>query len=298
MRAAWVGLMLVAASGCVTPMTTVTTSTTRRAALAPVPSSPLALAGAAGVSLGARAPLGEPVSTARGGGVALPGVQPELGAVLQFGERTWLGLRTDFATSALGLRAPPGGPTFRGNELSLDISVGVAHELPFNEHFGLLLAADLGVRATAVVIDPSLDGPQVDLGPTTRGAAGVSARFRQLRFFLAAAGSTIPWNDATGSVTQTCNLTCSEVQVGRVATTGLFMAGAGLTWQPSPTFNFSVELWVPLAAESVRMPPLLSATVRVGDFVIGRPRPRPEPASPPPPPPPLVPAEVEPPPQL
>jgi hypothetical protein len=94
-------------------------------------------------------------------------------------------------------------------------------------------------------------------------------------------GSTV-LNDATGTLTTTCQFDCFTSETGRVDLTMMGMIGAGVRWQATELFSLTVEAWLPFT-DIQRMPPVLSLTLRVGDFGTSPRAPKPLPPPPPPP---------------
>lgn len=283
MRVAW-GVLLL--SGCATTSTT-ETFTTQRMAYSTLPVAPLAVSGSPGVSLTARILAGEPQAQAQGGAVGFPSVQPELGALMQIGERTWVGGRASLVTGAFGVRQPTSAANIPSTATAFDVTMAAGHDLRVQQHWGFTISGELGLAGTSLTSSAQLrtvTRQRVSL--SANGALGVYATPGPVRLFLAGAASTSTWNDPTSTVTVVCRgVSCSTSDTGVIGITGVGMIGAGARWQASPGFSLALELWVPFTAEAVLLPPMFSVTLRAGDFVV-RPRAaRPPPLSPPPPPP-------------
>lgn len=294
MRLGWVGLVL--ATGCATTTggPTTMTVTTQRVALAPLPATPLGLAAAPGIGIGARVAAGVPQKQQNGGGVAFPAVQPELSGVLQLGERTWLGTRFELATTGLGLYVPPGSPRFAGDEVAYLASVGVAHDIPLGKVFNLVGALDLGFTQTTFLATSSIHAVKVvTLEPNFSTALGVAAKLGAFRLYLVGGVATHVWNNASSTLTRTCATSCTDVDTGVLTTTFVGTLGGGVRWQPKPGVALVLEVAVPLTVDGTRLPPLLSLAVRLGDAVVGRPPPPVSAPAPPPSPPPMPVVPVE-----
>ena len=292
MRLLW-GLVLL--SGCVAPTRTIVQYPSQRVALSTLPVAPLATSGAPGLSLAARILAGDPQAQTRGGGVAFPAGQPELGALVQLGDRTWVGGRFDFVMGTFGTRQGVRAPE---SAVAFDLGVGAGHDLPVQESWGLTFSGELGVSGATLTSTSALGTftfPQ--LRPAARGALGVYFTPGPVRLFLVGSATTSAWNDATSTITQDCFTTCDTTDDGVFSVTAVGMIGGGARWQASPNFSLALELWVPFTGDGTQLPPMLSLTLRAGDFVV---RPKAPAATPPlSPPPPLPPPELlEPVPQL
>lgn len=299
MRLLW-GMMLL--SGCVAPTRTIDRFPSQRMALSTLPVAPLATSGAPGLSLAARLSAGDPQPQARGGGVAFPAVQPEVGALVQLGDRTWVGGRLDFAMGAFGTRQPPGGARVPESAVAFELALSAGHDLPVNERWGLTFSGEFGVSGASLTSTSALGTFTIPLlRPAARAAIGAYFTPGPVRLFLAGSATTAAWNDATSTITQDCFSGCTTTDDGVFSVTAVGMIGGGARLQATPNFSLALELWVPFTAEATRLPPMLSLTLRAGDFVVRRraPAPAPQLPDPPPPPPPEVEvAPLEPPPQL
>ena len=284
MRVSWLLLLI---SGCVAPMRTIDTFRTERMALSTLPVPPLAVSGSPGLGLTARVLAGEPQAQARGGGVAFPSVQPELGGLVQLGDRTWVGGRFNFAMGAFGMRAPSSAAKVPESEVVFDVGLGAGHDLPVQPSWGLTFAGELGLAGASLTSSSRLGVLTTALlSPAGRAAIGVYGKPGPgVRLFAAGSIATSAWNDATSTITRDCFTNCSFRDTGVFGIAAVGMIGGGARWQVNPTFSLALELWVPFTSEGTWIPPMISLTLRAGDFVV-----RPRPPSPPPPPP----ADVEP----
>lgn len=296
MRALW-GVLLI--SGCAAPMRTVETFSSERMALATLPSAPLAVSGSPGISLAGRLLTGAPQAQKAGGGVAFANVQPELGGLVQLGERTWVGGHFNFVTGAFGVLAPPSGVRVPQSAVAFDLGVGAGHDLHVGEHWGFTLSAELGLAGTSLTSVSRLGTfTQHLMHPSARAALGVYATPGPVRLFVAGSASTGVWNDPTSTITQDCFTTCTVSDSGNVGITAIGMVGTGGRWQVNRFFSVALELWVPFTSQATVLPPMLSLALRAGDFVVRPAEPRVAPLSAPPPPPPVLLPPTETPPQL
>ena len=291
MRVSWVLLLI---TGCVTPMRTIDTFPTQRMALSTLPTAPLAVAGSPGFSLAARILTGAPQPQAVGGAVSFPSVQPEVGGLLQLGDRTWLGGRLNFVMGSFGMKGPSSGAHVPESEVAFDVGVGAGHDLRVQPNWGFTFSGEVGFSGSSLTSSSTFGIATTTLftpsGRVALGAYGNPAP--SVRLFLAGSIATSVSNDATSTITRDCFTTCTVTDSGSFDTTPVGMVGGGARWQVNPTFSLALEVWVPFTSAGTWVPPMISLTARAGDFVV-RPRP-PKPLTPPPPPPPEVePEQVE-----
>lgn len=288
MRVAWV-LFLI--SGCVAPTRTIEHFPSQRMALSTLPVAPLAVSGSPGISLAGRILAGAPRAQSQGGAVGFPTLQPELGGLVQIGERTWVGGRLNLVTGAMGVRQPSGGAYVPQSATALDVGIGAGHDLRVQAHWGFTLSAEVGLSGADLTSTSSLGTftrQQVQAG--ARGAVGVYGTPGPVRLFLVGSATTSAWNDAASTITRDCFDSCTITDTGVFGTAAVGMIGGGARWQVSPAWSVALELWVPFTAEGTQLPPMFSFALRAGDFVVGRPVVRP--LSPPPPPPDVEPEPV------
>lgn len=286
MRVAWVALLI---SGCVAPMRTIERFQSQRVAFSTMPVAPLAVSGSPGMSLAARMLVGQPQPQASGGGVAFPALQPELGGLVQLNERTWLGGRFNLALGAFGASQPASGARVDEDAVAFDLGVGAGHDLRVQQNWGFTFSGELGLSGTSVKSSSQL-GTSIheDVWPMGSAALGVWGTPGAVRLFLVGSVSSTPWNDPVSTITRDCFETCTISDDGVFALTAVGMIGAGARWQVNPAFSLALELWVPFTREGTQLPPMLTLTLRAGDFVK-----RPPPLSAPPPPPQVEPDPVE-----
>ncbi len=285
MRVAW-GLVLI--SGCVAPMRTIEHFPAERMALSTMPVAPLAASGSPGVSLAGRLLTAEPLAQPHGGAVSFPSVQPELGLLVQLGDRTWVGGRFDFVTGGLGVKTRPGAVNVPQDAVAFDLGFGAGHDLRVQQDWGFTFSAEAGISGAAVTSTSGLGTFTLQLlQPAGRAAIGVYATPGPVRLFLVGSVTTGAWNTPTSVITRDCFTECTLTDTGVFAVAAVGMVGGGARWQVSPQFSLALELWVPLTAEATRVPPMISLTVRAGDLVFGSSR-----LTPPPPPPQVLPESV------
>ena len=287
MRVSWVLLLI---TGCTTPMRTIQRFESERMALSTLPTAPLAVAGSPGLSLTARILAGAPQPQAQGGAVSFPSVQPEIGGLVQLGDRTWLGGRLNFVMGSFGIRGPSSAAHVPESEVAFDVGVGAGHDLPVRPSWGFTFSGELGVSGSSLTSKSTIGiATRTLFTPSGRVAIGAYGNpTASVRVFLAGSLATSVWNDATSTITRDCFTTCDVTDSGAFDTTPVGMVGGGARWQVNPTFSLALEVWVPFTSVGTWVPPMISLTARAGDFVV-RPRP-PRPPTPPPPPP----ADVEP----
>jgi hypothetical protein len=173
--------------------------------------------------------------------------------------------------------------------------MGAGHDFRFTELFGLSLAGEFGLSTTSLTRNIQTNGGNEFTLPLGRGTAGVFFTPGKFRIYAGGTVGSTVLNDATGTFTTTCQFGCNTSETGRVDLTMMGMIGAGVRYQANDLLSITAEAWLPFT-EIQRVPPVLSLTVRLGDF--GTSPPPPKPLPPPPPPPSFTPDEEQQPPQL
>lgn len=297
MKTLWVGPLLL--MGCVTG-----SQQTNRVAMGLLPTPQQTFAASPGASLTGTVVLGQPRAGSSGGGVAYPTVQPDIGAVLQLGDRWFIGGHASFASSNLGVMQPKTGLDIKPNALAIDTAVGAAFDLPFSEHFGLMPAIDLGLQWVPLESNAFTFSP-LNVLLSFRAGLAAWASWGKVRVFVGGTLATGVWNDPTGVLATDCQpdpktgrRSCTTTESGVVTSTAVAMLGAGARVQIIPEVSLTGELWVPVSRVGTQLPPMLTLTARFGDFHVAKKKKREteievdQLASPPPPPPPEPPAPI------
>ena len=253
----FLGLTLLLFSGCVT------STAAQRIALATIPGTPEALSGGSGVGLAVRTLTGEPEAQPEGGAVALPTVQPELGAVLRMDKLTRLNFKLSLALPGVA-KSPPGLRSLPSDTAAMELVFGAARDIPFGRMVGAVLGGELG----ASVVSLTELGTRAVVLPSARAAAGLYVEPGPVRIFGAVTVATGTSNDAAGVVTRNCNLlvVCTESSSGNLGLTGVVLAGGGVRWQIGRLVAVAAEGWMPLTAVATRMPFTVGLTARIGEF--------------------------------
>ncbi len=269
-------LLLFLCSGCIT------TQTTRRVALAAIPSAPAGISGSPGVGLTMRVLTGTPQSRGEGGAMAFPIFQPELGAVLQLGEHSFVGGKLAIGSADFGAQSPPGVLPVPGSSTAFDLGVGGGHDFSVSSIFGVSISGEIGLAGVALTTAGFTTETHVEILPAGRIAAGVYAAPGAFRVYAGATVGTSAINDATSIRTQDCTgiIACTTTETGFVSVSAVGMLGGGVRWQGNSFVSLGVEGWMPLSETGTRLPFTFSFTLRLFDFVV---KPRPRPPAPPPP---------------
>lgn len=289
-----VALALVV-SGCAStiPETRTIVVQSQRVLLGPAPMAPQALSGSSGIGLTGQVMAGEAVETGPGSGVAFSRVQPNVGTVFQV-DRWYVGGHFSFASPTFGtVHGARAAADVSGTQFAWETVVLLGRDFAVTERFGFNLAAELGLVGASFRNTSTLgSGESQFLYPALRGGGGVwGTPHPALRLFGGLAVNTTPWNTPTSTVTQTCSVTCNTSDTGVVAYTGVGLVGGGVRWQAVKGVSIGAELWVPFTSNSAGIPPQISVTLRLGDFVFTpsanekRLEQLEEPLTPPPPPP-------------
>ena len=270
-------------SGCL-----ITSQTTRRVALAAIPSAPAGLSGSPGVSVTGRFLAGTPESTGAGGAMAFPMFQPELGAVLRIDERSYVGGKFAIASAEFGAVSPPGIIEAPRTSAGFDVGIGGGHDFGLTSIFGVSLSGEIGLSGVDLTTRAgTFTDTHLVVFPAIRIALGVYAEPGAFRFYGGGTVGTSAINDATGVRTADCTATpCTISETGAVNVSAVAMLGGGVRWQGNPFISVAMEGWVPLTETGVRVPFTFSFTLRLGDLVV---KPRVRPPPPPPPAPELTP---------
>lgn len=275
--------------GCVTPRTTVTRTTVRRVVFSTLPSSSPALAGAPGVGLRLTTLTGVPVTTASDGAVSFPMFQPDLGVLVRLGKSSYLGGRVALGVPSFGAQPPTGGIAPAEMSAALDVSVGGGHDFQFTPIFGLSLSGELGIAGATLTKQMRALTSEGLAMPLARATVGFFAQPGPFRFYLGGTVGTAMTNDGLGTFTETCTFSCTATETGATGLDTVGLLGGGARWQANSIASVALEAWMPLSQQT-RFPPMISLSLRLGDFATKPAPPRP---LPPPPPPPQVTPEPE-----
>lgn len=286
----WVpGVLVVLASGCVTPETRTTTVMSRRVLFGTSPMAPQGLSGSSGIGLTAQVMAGDAKPTGPGSGVGFAVVQPNVGTVFKIDD-WYVGGHFSFATGTLGsVRASPEGASVSENQVAWETVVLLGRDLAVSRAFGFNLSAEFGVSSSSLRSSSSLGAFESPLiMPALRGGFGVYGNpVAPLRLFAGVAVTSTPWNTPTSIITQTCVGSCSATDSGVASLTAVGLAGGGVRWQLVRGVSLGAEAWVPFTQNSAALPLQVLATLRLGDFAF-TPSAKKE-LSPPPPPPDVAP---------
>lgn len=273
-------LSLVVLTGCALPRTTTTTVSTQRLLMAPTPVAPVALSGGSGLALGLSLLPFSPSTVKADGAVAHATVQPELNGVLQVGHGTALSARFALATPSLGVQAQSSPVGLPADASAVDATIGVAHDFSAPERrWGLTVSGEAGASFNTLAVTTRSSGVSLTTlaSPSFRAAAGLWVTLgperadsltpsRPVRLYGGLSGGTTMSNDASGTRTTTCTLTCGATETG-VATWGaVIMVGGGARWQVLPLLSLGVEGWAVLQSSGASVPFVGAVTVRVGTF--------------------------------
>lgn len=297
MRGTFLAVAATFSVGCVTalPPPTVTTIPVQRMAFTSLPTPSSAIQGSGGVSLRASATPGAPEAIRSDGAVSFPLFQPDLGALVKIGRSSYLGGRVAISSPSFGTAVPANLIAPESSAVAFDVSVGGGHDFRFTELLGLSISGEFGLAGTSLTRVSRARTTELHTLPTGRATIGFLITPGKFRFYGGGTVATTVSNSATGLRTEVCQLDCSVSETGSLDLTLMGMIGAGVRWQANDHVSLAFELWEPVS-EIQRSWPVMSLTLRVGDFGNSPPPPRPLP--PPPPPPSFTPEPEQLPPQL
>jgi hypothetical protein len=263
-----------------------TTIPTRRIAFTTLPRPFAGIQGSGGIALSASFLPGNPASLRSDGAVAFPMFQPDFGAIVKVGKGTYFGGRVALASPDFGVQAPAGSISPQPQAITFDVTLGGGHDFRFTENFGMSVSGEFGIVSSSLTrLGSSLATNSVGM-PSGRGTVGLFYAPAKWRLYAGGTVGSGILNDATGTMTTTCQFRCDVSETGRVDVTIMSMVGGGARYQFNDYLSMTGEVWLPLT-EIQRMPPVLSLSIRVGDF--GNSPPPAKPLPPPPPPPPVMP---------